>query len=225
MAHSIEVEFHDTSVHHALHIANSAGHTMAALSAEALLLASPATASSDAGGGGGGGGSRIVCVHLASWDGNKEWTTQLPDGEQAMAVALGAGWAAVATSRHLLRFFTTAGVQRAAVALPGAALCLAGHGRHLLVAFHCGAAPAYGLLDVEPTSAVGYRWRGHGQQPLPLAAGRAQLAWAGFSDEGQAAFMDTTGLVQVRPLCIQRLEPKAFDQARRVNRPLATSKR
>ena len=39
---SIDVEFHDTSVHHALHIPNSLGHTMAALSTQALLLACPA---------------------------------------------------------------------------------------------------------------------------------------------------------------------------------------
>lgn len=36
---SIEVEFHDTSVHHALHLSNSVGHTMAALSNQALALA------------------------------------------------------------------------------------------------------------------------------------------------------------------------------------------
>lgn len=36
---SIDVEFHDTSVHHTLHLNNTAGHTMATLSTEALVLA------------------------------------------------------------------------------------------------------------------------------------------------------------------------------------------
>ena len=36
---SIDVEFHDTSVHHALHINNNPNYTMAALSVEALVLA------------------------------------------------------------------------------------------------------------------------------------------------------------------------------------------
>lgn len=36
---AIEVEFHDSSVHHPLHISNSLGHTMADLSEEALVLA------------------------------------------------------------------------------------------------------------------------------------------------------------------------------------------
>ena len=36
---SIEVEFHDTSTHHPLHLTNHLNHSMAALSSTALLLA------------------------------------------------------------------------------------------------------------------------------------------------------------------------------------------
>lgn len=36
---SIDVEFHDSSVHHALHINNTLGHSMAALSTQVLALA------------------------------------------------------------------------------------------------------------------------------------------------------------------------------------------
>ena len=43
---SIDIEFHDTSVHHAMHIANTANFTMADLSAEAVLLASEGEADS-----------------------------------------------------------------------------------------------------------------------------------------------------------------------------------
>lgn len=38
---SIDVEFHDANVYHPLHLNNTRNHTLAALSAEALLLASP----------------------------------------------------------------------------------------------------------------------------------------------------------------------------------------
>jgi len=37
---SIDIEFHDTSVHHAMHIMNGAGYTMADISLEAVVLAS-----------------------------------------------------------------------------------------------------------------------------------------------------------------------------------------
>lgn len=36
---TIEVEFHDTSTHHALHLTNHLNHTMAALSFTAAILA------------------------------------------------------------------------------------------------------------------------------------------------------------------------------------------
>lgn len=39
---SIDIEFHDSATHHAMHISNALGHTMADLSAEAALLATEA---------------------------------------------------------------------------------------------------------------------------------------------------------------------------------------
>lgn len=40
---AIDIEFHDTSVHHATHLPNSLSHTMADLSTEAILLACEST--------------------------------------------------------------------------------------------------------------------------------------------------------------------------------------
>lgn len=40
---AIDVEFHDSAVHHAMHLTNSLGHTLADLSQEAVLLACPST--------------------------------------------------------------------------------------------------------------------------------------------------------------------------------------
>lgn len=53
---TIEVNFHDTTVHHSMHINNYLRHTMAALSTEALVLAAPA--------GSEGAASKIVVVAL-----------------------------------------------------------------------------------------------------------------------------------------------------------------
>ena len=38
---SIDIEFHNTAIHHAMHLTNSAGYTMADVSTEAVVLASP----------------------------------------------------------------------------------------------------------------------------------------------------------------------------------------
>jgi chromosome transmission fidelity protein 4 len=36
---SIDIEFHDTATHHAMHMANDLGHTIADMSSEAVILA------------------------------------------------------------------------------------------------------------------------------------------------------------------------------------------
>lgn len=127
---SIEVEFHDTSVHHALHIPNTLGHTMAALSNQVLVLACPAQDDSP---------SKIVCVNLASWDTQREWSTNLPSGEEVLAICVGEFWIAAATSRRILRVFSLAGLQRGMVSIPGPIICLAGHGSKLFLSFHSAA--------------------------------------------------------------------------------------
>lgn len=124
---SIEVEFHDTSVHHALHIPNTLGHTMAALSNQALLLACPAQDDNH---------SKIVCVNFASWDTHREWSTNLPNGEEVLAITVGEYWVAAATSRRILRIFSLAGLQRGMVCIPGPVICLAGFGSKLFMTYH-----------------------------------------------------------------------------------------
>jgi chromosome transmission fidelity protein 4 len=133
---SIEVEFHDSSIHHGLHIPNTLGHTMAALSNQALLLACPAQEDNP---------SRIVCVNFAAWDGHKEWATTLPLGEDTLALAVGDSWVAVATSRRLLRLFSNSGLQRAIISLPGPIICLAGHGSKLFIAYHTSLGKVHGV--------------------------------------------------------------------------------
>lgn len=40
---SIDIRFHDTSVHHAIHMNNILSHTIATMSNQAVVLACPAT--------------------------------------------------------------------------------------------------------------------------------------------------------------------------------------
>ncbi|CAH8447973.1 unnamed protein product [Schistosoma bovis] len=124
---SIEVEFHDNSLHHSLRLSNSSGYSMADLSLTALLLASKGSDDPnlddlnddeqnelyDL--------SRIAILPLDVGssnigDASVEWTTTLPPGELCDAVCLvteegndkteSPGYAVVATSKCLLRIFT-----------------------------------------------------------------------------------------------------------------------
>ncbi|KAF2974133.1 hypothetical protein EK904_004818 [Melospiza melodia maxima] len=126
---AIDVEFHDTSVHHATHLPNSLGHTMADLSTEAILLACESTEEL---------ASKLHCIHFGSWDANKEWTVDMPKDEEIEAVCLGQGWAACATSALLVRVFTVGGVQKEIFTLPGPVVSMAGHGEQLMLVYHRG---------------------------------------------------------------------------------------
>ncbi|CAI9730518.1 repeat and HMG-box DNA-binding 1-like [Octopus vulgaris] len=61
---SIDIEFHDTAVHHSMHLNNNVGYTMADISKECVLLGSPNDEES--------GRSKMTCLHFAAWDNSKE---------------------------------------------------------------------------------------------------------------------------------------------------------
>lgn len=92
---SIDIEFHDVSTHHPIHIGNSHGYTMADLSNEAVVLASEADEAE-----GSNVASKLTCHHFGASGLNKEWSIDMPENEDIMAVACGFGWVAVATDRR-----------------------------------------------------------------------------------------------------------------------------
>ncbi|XP_021932631.1 WD repeat and HMG-box DNA-binding protein 1 isoform X1 [Zootermopsis nevadensis] len=186
---SVDVEFHDTSLHHALHINNFFKHTMATLTDEVLVLACEIQDEAP---------SKVVCVLLNSWDGSKEWSVDLPEGEEALAIAAGKGWLAVATDTRNLRLFTVAGTQREVVSLPGPVVCVAGHRNRLLTVFHNG-------MGLPGDQSLGFAVfsLGSGQlqvltafQPLSMTP-KSTLKWAGFSDEGTPFTLDSAGIIRM----------------------------
>lgn len=62
----------------------------------------------------------------------------MPQNEDVVAICLGHGWAAAATSALLLRLFTIGGVQKEIFSLPGSVVSMAGHGEQLLIVYHRG---------------------------------------------------------------------------------------
>ncbi|XP_029806174.1 WD repeat and HMG-box DNA-binding protein 1 isoform X3 [Suricata suricatta] len=130
---AIDVEFHDTSIHHATHLSNTLNYTVADLSHEAILLACESTDEL---------ASKLHCLHFSSWDSSKEWIVDMPQNEDIEAICLGLGWAAAATSALLLRLFTIGGVQKEVFSLPGPVVSMAGYGEQLFIVYHRGT-PCY----------------------------------------------------------------------------------
>uniref|UniRef100_A0A3B4B8A0 WD repeat and HMG-box DNA-binding protein 1 n=1 Tax=Periophthalmus magnuspinnatus TaxID=409849 RepID=A0A3B4B8A0_9GOBI len=185
---AIDVEFHDSAVHHGMHLSNALGHKMADISQEAVLLACPSTDELC---------SKLVCVHFSSWDTHKEWVVDLPRGEDARALCLGRSFVAVATSALLLRLFTIGGLQREVFSLSGNVVCVSAHGEQLCVVYHRGTGfDGDQALGVQLLS-LSQKRRLILDQPLPLSP-QSTLSWIGFTAEGTPCSVDSEG--QVRPL-------------------------
>ncbi|NXJ13230.1 WDHD1 protein, partial [Odontophorus gujanensis] len=185
---AIDIEFHDTSMHHATHLPNSLNHTMADLSTEAILLACESTEELT---------SKLHCIYFSSWDANKEWTVDMPKDEDIEAICLGQGWAACATSALLVRVFTVGGVQKEIFCLPGPVVSMAGHGEQLMIIYHRGT--GFGgdqCLGVQLME-LGKKKKQvlHGD-PLSLTK-KSYLVWVGFSAEGTPCYVDSEGIVRM----------------------------
>ncbi|EDW60517.1 WD repeat and HMG-box DNA-binding protein 1 [Drosophila virilis] len=180
---AIDVEFHDASVHHALHLSNNYNqHNLASVSRSALALASTES-------------SKLVVIALAA-AGNKEWSLSLPDCESVEALVATSHLIAAATSNHFLRLFSVMGTQREVLTIPGPVLALAGHEHSVLCVYHAaGSSETQQHLAAMLINISGLSLRVE-QLPVPLTPGR-QLNWLGFSDVGSPCFADNMGLVQL----------------------------
>ncbi|XP_028614375.1 WD repeat and HMG-box DNA-binding protein 1 [Grammomys surdaster] len=185
---AIDVEFHDTSIHHATHLSNAFNYTMGTLSHEAILLACESADEL---------ASKLHCLHFSSWDSSKEWIVDMPQNEDIEAICLGLGWAAAATTALLLRLFTIGGVQKEVFCLPGPVVSMAGHGEQLCIVYHRGTGfdgdQCLGVQLLE----LGRKKKQvlHGD-PLPLTR-KSYLTWLGFSAEGTPCYVDSEGCVRM----------------------------
>ncbi|KYM96439.1 WD repeat and HMG-box DNA-binding protein 1 [Cyphomyrmex costatus] len=176
---SIEVEFHDVTVHRSMHINNYLRHSLAALSTQALVLSCPASEDGP------------------SWgSGNKEWSLDLPEGEESECLAVGDNFVAVATSRRNLRIFMIGGTQREILALPGPVVVMNGLGNHLVIAYHAGVGPAgdqnISLLWIQ---IQGAHLRSQ-TLTLPLSP-TSDLMWLGLSDARSPTIMDSDDVIRI----------------------------
>jgi len=56
----------------------------------------------------------------------------------------------------------------------------------------------YGILAIDRRSPIGYSWLAGPGAPLPLGPD-CDLSWLGFTDEGMAVTLDSSGLMQLQP--------------------------
>ncbi|KAG2451888.1 hypothetical protein HYH02_003663 [Chlamydomonas schloesseri] len=208
--HVVEVLFHDSSRFSSRVplLTDYYGFDKAALGDKGVVYASPAVkadpaevaaAAAEGAPPPAGVPALVMFRPFDPWAPNSDWTATLAEGEEALCLATGSTFVAVATSRQLLRLFTLGGAQQAVLRLEGQPVALVAAGGQLAVAWHSGPpnphtksqALSLSLYDTLALVCVF-------SQPLPLSPG-ATLTWLGFSeDTGVPAAADSSGVVCVR---------------------------
>lgn len=131
---------------------------------------------------------------------NETFTHTLPEGEAALAVAVGCGWAAVATSIGFLRVFSSTGVQLSVTWLKGPIACLCGYGTQLAVVVNS-SQPIDGtprltleLYSITPFSPGCSRSILPLEMVVPLSS-KSSLQWVGFDvDTKFLTIIDSSGM-------------------------------
>ncbi|XP_074651576.1 WD repeat and HMG-box DNA-binding protein 1-like [Tubulanus polymorphus] len=186
---SIDIEFHDTATHHAMHMSNDLGHSMADMSKEAVILACVSDDETL---------SKLVCLHFSSWDNSRDWSISMPKGEEIQCITLGSGWIAVGTDKRHVRIFTISGIQCQIFSTPGPIVTLAAHGNQLMTVFHIGqGVPGDQNLGVKLLQISRLA-----SKPLPIGEGlpispKSTLSWIGFSAERTPFTVDSAGVVRM----------------------------
>ncbi|XP_013135279.1 PREDICTED: WD repeat and HMG-box DNA-binding protein 1 [Papilio polytes] len=178
---SIDIEFHDSSLHHGINLNNYLNHTMASLSSTVLALACETP-------------SKLVCISLMG--SSKEWSIAMPDTEEILCVSASSALVACATDARLLRLFTTMGTQRQVISLPGPAVALSGFNTTILAVYHStdpGLSDQHLAMDIIALNGRQVRSK---TVHLPLTPG-SRLAWLGCTDVGSPCTYDTAGVLRL----------------------------
>ncbi|CAH0727458.1 unnamed protein product, partial [Brenthis ino] len=178
---TIDVEFHDSNLHHAIHLNNYLNHTMASLSSTVLALACETP-------------SKLVCISLVG--SSKEWSISMTDTEEILCIVATSGLVACATNARLLRLFTPMGTQRQVISLAGPVVALTGFNTTVMAVYHRSEpGPTDQHLAMDIIALNGRQVRSK-TVPVPLSAG-SRLSWLGASAAGAACGGDAAGALRL----------------------------
>lgn len=191
---SIDIEFHNASYHHTIHIKNQFGYTMADVSKEAVVLASPGTKieeevevnsalSSSL-----GNQSKLTVILINSLDNTKEWNMDMIKKEFIKCVCVSRTLVACCTSKKFLRVFGLAGTQKEIICLSGVPICVSAYDNMIFVAYNLSNnSTGYSIYHMDGSIETE-----HGILPL---SENAKIEWLGFSDEGNPYVFDSNGFL------------------------------
>ncbi|KAI8913330.1 hypothetical protein EDD86DRAFT_187289, partial [Gorgonomyces haynaldii] len=185
VSHStIDVTYHDASMR-PFHFTDHQKFTIAALSTFGACFSSESTGS-------------IPCAiqfrHAENWAAKNDWTLELPEGENVVAMAMNDNCVCCVTDKQYLRTFSLSGIQMDIRSLSGPVLSMSGGGnlimliQHQAGVYHGHASTCFTLFDTTE-----YTF----QKTEPLAiTPQTQLSWCGFSDTMIPMTFDSKGVLR-----------------------------
>lgn len=199
---SIDVEFHDLTFHHSIHMTNMLNYTIADLSTTCLLLASNGDDQEDAADPLDQQKARMYCMLFNTWDEMKEWQVTLPQEEQFDCITAGQTFVAAVTNLRYLRVWTIGGIQTMIRCVDGPSINLSSFDNYLMLLYHQASQhPQDGQSINCIVLKVDHRGRTRAHmipQPVPVALSpKSTVYWAGFTDEGTPCVVDSDGIIRV----------------------------
>lgn len=190
---SINIEFHDSTVHHSIHIPNVQNYSLADLSQDAAVFATNGDDIDVV--------SKLFCMVLSTFDSTKEWQIEIAKDELIEALTLGNDFIAIATNRRFIRVFTIGGIQTQLFSIPGPVLCLASHENQLMIIYHNGSGipdeQNLSMLLLKIDHKVSYV-KQTTPNPFPIALSpKSKVYWAGFTDEGTPCVVDSDSVIRI----------------------------
>ncbi len=201
----IEIRFADTQGRNKQEaFADTDGFVMAALGKEGAIFATPLEPVED--------DDRVPKgskVHYHAFPGhakmggtNETFTVDLLENEEATNVAVGTGWCAVATTKGLVRIFSSTGVQTNVFWIKGPIVTMIGSGTQLSV-FYNASQPVNGTMNIKMDSFAVFWDTPKANRctlsdvQVPLSA-QSSLEWVGYEADSQCVcILDSAGMLSI----------------------------
>jgi len=123
-----------------------------------------------------------------------DWTMFLPTGEDAIALAIGDTWVAVATSKQYIRIISYGNIQKFIFSMESPVVSMVGHGNLLAVVYHRSAAlPGHQSLGVRVYDMDTHRVLSDG--PCPVSP-KSKLVWLYFNTDRMLMTADSKGTIR-----------------------------
>ncbi|KAK6754484.1 hypothetical protein RB195_013470 [Necator americanus] len=199
---SIEISFHDISIHPTIVLDNSATeYVLGDLSDQAVVLASKAEEKGEQ--------SELLVIHVSSWDSeSRQWTAKLPLKENALDVLVSRELVCVVTHNGNLRVFTLTGTQRHIISHPSPILTTACFGSRIAICSVTGGdyyekgkeqQPHFqhtvSIYDVD--SRYWYRNKDNVTTVNVPIARKEHLLWLAYTTFGQLVSMDSSYTIRI----------------------------